>query len=41
MRNEPLDQHLFVRLGDVREAGYSWMLEYNEQTPHDSLGNMT
>ena len=41
MRNELLDQHLFVRLDDVREAVYWWMLEYNEQRPHDSLGDMS
>src|SRR5690606_9176550 len=26
---------------DVREAAWWWMLEYNEQRPHDSLGDMT
>lgn len=41
MRNELLDQHLFVRLEDVREASYWWMLEYNEERPHDSLGDLT
>lgn len=40
-REELLDQHLFLRLEDVREAAYWWMLEYNEQRPHDSLGNLT
>jgi len=38
---EVLDQHLFTRLDDVREAAYWWMLEYNEERPHDSLGNLT
>ncbi len=41
LRNELLDQHLFVRLADVREATYWWMLEYNEERPHDSLGDLT
>jgi putative transposase len=41
LRNELLDQHLFVRLEDVREAAYWWMLEYNEERPHDSLGDLT
>ena len=36
-----LDQHLFVRLEDVREAAYWWMLQYNEERPHDSLGDLT
>ncbi len=37
-REEVLDQHLFARLEDVREAAYWWMVDYNEQRPHDSLG---
>lgn len=41
LRNELLDQHLFVRLEDVREAAYWWRLEYNEVRPHDSLGDLT
>ena len=40
-REKVLDQHLFTRLDDVREAAYWWMLEYNEARPHDSLGDMT
>jgi putative transposase len=40
-REELLDQHLFLRLEDVREAVYWWMIEYNEQRPHDSLGDLT
>src|SRR5690606_20836930 len=40
-REEVLDQHLFTRLDDVREAAYWWMLEYNEELPHDSLGDLT
>jgi len=35
------DQHLFLRLEDVREAAWSSMLEYNEERPHDSLGELT
>ena len=41
LRNELLDQHLFVRLEDVREAAYWWLLEYNEERPHDALGDLT
>jgi Transposase and inactivated derivatives len=40
-RDEVLDQHLFVSLEDVREATYWWMIEYNEERPHDSLGDLT
>jgi putative transposase len=40
-REELLDQHLFARLDDVREATYWWMIEYNEERPHDSLGDLT
>ena len=40
-REEVLDQHLFTRLDDVREAAYWWMFEYNEERPHDSLGDLT
>ena len=40
-REEVLDQYLFLRLEDVREAAYWWMIEYNEQRDHDSLGDLT
>jgi putative transposase len=40
LRDELLDAHLFTRLDDVREAAYWWMLEYNEERPHDSLGGI-
>ena len=40
-REELLDQHLFACLEDVREATYWWMREYNEERPHDSLGDRT
>ena len=40
-REEVLDQYLFLRLDDVREAAHWWMIEYNEQRDHDSLGDLT
>jgi putative transposase len=40
-REELLDQHLFTSLDDVREATYWWMIEYNEERPHDGLADLT
>jgi len=40
-RNELLDPYLFRDLNEVREATYWWMIEYNEQRPHDFLDDMT
>ena len=40
-RDEVLDQHLFVSLQHVREATHCWMIEYNEERPHDALGDLT
>lgn len=41
LREEILDQYLFASLDDVREAIHWWMIEYNEERPHDSLGDLT
>ena len=40
-RNELLDLYLFCDLDEVREATYWWMIQYNEQRPHDSLDDLT
>jgi putative transposase len=40
-RNELLDLYLFRNLAEVREATYWWMIAYNEQRPHDALGDLT
>ena len=40
-REELLDLYLFGNLAEVREATYWWMVQYNEQRPHDSLDDLT
>lgn len=40
-REEVLDQHLFARLEDVREATWHFLIDYNEHRPHDALGGVT
>jgi putative transposase len=40
-REEVLNLYLFESLAEVREITYWWMIEYNEQRPHDSLGDLT
>jgi len=40
-RNELLNLYLFRNLAEIREATYWWMIEYNEQRPHDSLDDLT
>jgi putative transposase len=40
-REQGLDQHLFARLDDVREAAHRWTIDYNEARPRDSRGRLT
>ncbi len=39
-RHEVLDAYLFRSLSEVREIVHPWMLIYNEERPHASLGNL-
>ena len=39
-RNEVLSSYLFGDLDDVREITWEWMLTYNEERPHKSLGGL-
>ena len=38
-RTEVLDPHLFSNLEQIRELIWGWMISYNEERPHESLGN--
>jgi putative transposase len=40
-RTEILDAHLFHTLAQVREIAWAWRITYNEERPHQSLGNIT
>lgn len=40
-RDEILDLYLFSSLAQVRDLTNSWMRKYNEERPHDSLGDLT
>jgi putative transposase len=36
-----LDMYIFQTLSEVREQTESWLREYNEERPHEALGNLT
>lgn len=40
-RDEILNFYVFSRLSDARHIVDTWMQEYNEQRPHETLGNLT
>ena len=40
-RDEVLNMYVFRTLNEVREISENWMREYNEERPHDSLGDLT
>ncbi len=39
-RDEVLSAYLFEDLEQVREIAWEWMIEYNEERPHDALGKV-
>ena len=39
-RHEVLDAHVFGSLNQVREIVQEWMTSYNEERPHEALGNL-
>lgn len=39
-RTEVLDPHVFSTLAQVRDISWAWLLSYNEERPHKSLGNI-
>ena len=41
VRQEFLNQHWFISLADAQEQIDQWWLDYNENRPHSSLGNLT
>lgn len=40
-REEVLDFYLFKNLNEVRQISEQWLMQYNEERPHESLGNMS
>jgi hypothetical protein len=40
-RDECLNEHVFVSLGNARTKFQAWRLDYNANRPHRSLNNMT
>ena len=40
-RHEVLNAHLFSSLQQVCDIAWEWMIDYNEQRPHDALNGMT
>ena len=41
LREECLNEHVFVSLDDARSKIEKWRIEYNRERPHSSLGHLT
>jgi putative transposase len=41
LRDECLNEHIFVSLDDARSMIENWRIQYNRKRPHSSLGNLT
>ena len=41
LREECLNEHVFVSLDDARLKIEQWRIQYNRERPHSSLGNLT
>jgi putative transposase len=41
LREECLNEHVFVTLDDARSKIETWRIQYNRARPHSSLGNLT
>lgn len=40
-RDEIVNMYVFKTLNEVRDINENWIKEYNEERPHDSLGDLT
>jgi putative transposase len=40
-REEVLDCYVFETLGEVRRMTAEWITRYNQQRPHEALGNVS
>ena len=40
-RDEVLNMYVFKTLNEVREITQNWIREYNDERPHNSLGDLT
>ena len=41
LRDDCLDEHMFLTLAEARETIDAWRYDYNHRRPHSSLGALT